>query len=79
LADFRSRAPWLNLDRAAEACIESDDALDAVIASLVARAAATCRTIAPAPEHDQTVIAREGWIHLPATAQSFTKLIEPAN
>jgi predicted nuclease with RNAse H fold len=79
LAAFRSNAPWLELGAAADVCVDSDDALDAMIASLVARAAATGRTIEPAPEHDRTVIAREGWIHLPATAESFTCLIQPTS
>lgn len=49
---------WLDLD--ADACAASDDALDAVLAALVTRAAALKLTYPP--EGD---VAREGWIHIP--------------
>jgi hypothetical protein len=73
------RAPWLDLTLAEEVCIESDDALDSVIAALVARAAATRRTIGPdaADEHEQEVIAREGWIHVPKSVDTFAELVKP--
>jgi predicted nuclease with RNAse H fold len=55
-------AGWLELGAARAACVESDDALDAVLASLLARAAARALTWPP-PGGD--VVRREGWIHLP--------------
>lgn len=66
LADeLAGRAQWLDLSNARDACVESDDALDAVIAALVARAAARSKTI-PAPAgQDAATVEREGWIHLP--------------
>jgi predicted nuclease with RNAse H fold len=63
---------WLDLTAARDACLESDDALDAVIAGLVARAAALDLTVQPPSERLQ-VIRREGWIHLPRDG-SFEKL-----
>jgi predicted nuclease with RNAse H fold len=55
---------WLDLSAAADACLESDDALDAVLAALLARAAARDLTLPP-PRCQLGVIRREGWIHLP--------------
>ena len=56
---------WLNLDDAACAtCIRSDDALDALVAALVARAAALGRCQKPPREHEERA-RREGWIALP--------------
>lgn len=49
---------------AREACVESDDALDSVLAALVARAAALGLTFAP-PSVDVEAAKSEGWIHLP--------------
>ena len=65
LAVLEERAPWLAWEPGArEACVESDDALDAVLCALVARAAALGLTEPPPPEHRD--LARvEGWIHLP--------------
>jgi predicted nuclease with RNAse H fold len=65
-------SPWLDLSAAEERCVASDDALDAVIAALVARAAALKITLGP-PEDELDVIRREGWIHLP-TEDSFEQL-----
>jgi predicted nuclease with RNAse H fold len=65
LASLEAKAPWLAwAPGAREACVEAEDALDAVLSAFVARAAANGLTIAPA----QKEIARvrvEGWIHLP--------------
>lgn len=58
------RAPWLDLGRAAPLCASSADALDAVLAALVAGAVQLGRTIAPEPE-DLALADEEGWIHLP--------------
>ncbi len=57
--------PWLDwpID-VKRACEKSDDALDAVVAALVARAAATNR-IEPIPQKHMTAAKREGWIALP--------------
>ncbi|MDQ1291823.1 MAG: hypothetical protein QG615_1632 [Nitrospirota bacterium] len=62
-----SAAPWIGLGAVAADCRESDDALDAVICSLVARAQALgLGPSAGAADRDRT--AREGWIVLPECA-----------
>lgn len=48
-------------------CRQSDDALDAVLCALVARAAARGRVTAP-PEIARSTVAAEGWIVLPGGA-----------
>jgi len=59
---------WLELsDEVRGSCIHSDHALDALLAGLVARAAATGRTHAPPKDLDVATVVREGWIHLPPT------------
>jgi Protein of unknown function (DUF429) len=64
LHQLEDRASWLDLRAARDTCVESDDALDALIASLVARAAAKGLTDRPRRgELDRA--RREGWIHLP--------------
>jgi predicted nuclease with RNAse H fold len=61
---LRARAPWLDLGAGEDLCRRSDDAFDAVIAALTARAAA--RGLATAPDGAQAATARtEGWIALP--------------
>lgn len=45
-------------------CIDDDNALDAVIAALMARAVATGEAVGP-PEDVREVVLREGWIWLP--------------
>lgn len=62
--DLRRRLPWLDLGVAADACRASDDALDAVVAALTARAAALGFCPPPAAEQ-RAQAAREGWIALP--------------
>lgn len=58
-------APWLDWGPWLELCRESDDALDAVICALVARAAA--RGLVGWPTPAQRALAKvEGWIVLPA-------------
>lgn len=58
------QAPWLELGPAAALCAGSADALDAVLAALVAGAVHQGRSVAPAP--DELLLAEEeGWIHLP--------------
>ncbi len=57
--------PWLTVPSGTrDACVAGDDALDAMISGLVARAAATGLSLAP-PAADADVVRREGWIHLP--------------
>lgn len=57
--------PSLSITKAEKAMMEqSDDLLDAFIASLSARAAATGRTAVP-EEADLGAAQKEGWIHLP--------------
>ncbi|MFB9471504.1 DUF429 domain-containing protein [Nonomuraea salmonea] len=61
---LRDSAPWLDLGSYEARCRVSDDALDAVICALAARAAALGRTTTPSPEESPTA-ATEGWIALP--------------
>ena len=65
LAALEEQAPWLAWEPGArEACVESDDALNAVICALIARAAAL--GLAEEPSTEERELARvEGWIHLP--------------
>lgn len=59
-------APWLELDAPTRAlCEASDDALDAVLSSLVARAAALGLTERPETMEQTAAAHIEGWIHLP--------------
>lgn len=62
LRNLRQKLPWLSVP---DSYVESSDALDALVASLTARAAAQGRTIKPKPEQMKAA-QREGWIHLPA-------------
>jgi hypothetical protein len=56
---------WLEVDAAARRlCVRSDDALDALVAALIARAAALGLCAPPPPEH-MARAAVEGWIALP--------------
>lgn len=65
LAAIEAQAPWLRwAPGAREVCVDSDDALDALLAALIARAAALGLTVAPG-EEDVDLARREGWIHLP--------------
>lgn len=66
LAELRRRTHgWLALDGAARRlCGTSDDALDALVAALVARAAALNLCAPPPPEHTARA-SREGWVALP--------------
>lgn len=65
LASIEAQAPWLVWEPGArEACIQSDDALDAVLAALIARAAALGLTEPPPPD-DLELARGEGWLHLP--------------
>jgi predicted nuclease with RNAse H fold len=66
MAELQNAAgAWLTLsDEVREACIANDDAFDAFVSSLVARAAAIGSTLMPPVEH-LGAARREGWIHLP--------------
>ncbi|ABS01530.1 DUF429 domain-containing protein [Kineococcus radiotolerans] len=64
VAAVREQVPWLDLGGHGPLCEDSDDALDAVVAALTARAAALGRCDSP-PEHDTERARREGWILLP--------------
>ena len=57
-----AQAPWLTLGHFEEACRRSDDALDAVLSALVARAVVDGHTRRPEPGGNA---AGEGWIHIP--------------
>jgi predicted nuclease with RNAse H fold len=63
LGEICKRLPWLDVP---DSYAESSDALDALVASLTARAAKQGLTDKPKP--DQLAVARrEGWIHLPTS------------
>ncbi len=57
-----------------ELCWKSDDALDALVAALVARVAGT-RRCEPIPKEDRELARREGWIALPKK-QSLDQLVK---
>jgi predicted nuclease with RNAse H fold len=69
-------ADWLDLSAAHEACVASDDALDAVLAALVTRAMARKMTWEPPAKYLAT-IEKEGWIHLPKPG-TFDRLADDA-
>ncbi len=62
-------APWLELGAHREQMIVDDNAFDAVITALIARAAELSRTHLP-DSSDRAVTSREGWIHVPDCALS---------
>lgn len=59
---LRDAAPWLDLGTHDLTCRQSDDALDAVICALIARAVWLGRTRQPPAASPASA---EGWIHLP--------------
>lgn len=59
---LRDAAPWLDLGNYDVTCRESDDALDAVICALIARAVWLGQTRCPPAGSSASA---EGWIHLP--------------
>lgn len=62
--DLCGLAPWLDFGPHRALCAASDDAFDAVITALIARAAA--RGMTELPDTAQLPVAeREGWIHVP--------------
>jgi predicted nuclease with RNAse H fold len=59
-------APWLRLEpEQRDLCVLTDDALDAVLCALVARAAERGLTFLPETERQVDLAPLEGWIHLP--------------
>ncbi|SNT45716.1 Protein of unknown function [Asanoa hainanensis] len=65
VSSLLTAAPWLSLGSFEPLCRRSHDALDAVVAALAARAAATDRATRPTAEQ-LPAAAIEGWIALPA-------------
>ncbi|MEO9329520.1 DUF429 domain-containing protein [Gordonia aurantiaca] len=59
-----SAAPWLVLGEREELVRSDDDAFDAVITALIARAAELGQTMLPSSPERETAL-REGWIHVP--------------
>ena len=78
LAALRQRTSgWLTVDAAAQRlCGRSDDALDALVAALIARAAALGLCAPPPPEHAARAAA-EGWIALPEPDSLLVLAEEP--
>ncbi|MGZ3337517.1 MAG: DUF429 domain-containing protein [Isosphaeraceae bacterium] len=68
-----SVATWLDLGKHEVDCRESDDALDAVLCSMTARAAALGMT-EPIPAGAQAAAETEGWIALPQTGMKLAEL-----
>ncbi|MGI4894546.1 MAG: DUF429 domain-containing protein [Janthinobacterium lividum] len=64
VAALTHRVPWLDLGDQVTLCEDSDDALDAVVAALTARAAVLGHCDLP-PEEDVSHARREGWILVP--------------
>lgn len=62
---LRSAVPWLEFARFDAVCRQSDDAFDAVLCALVARAAALSAVTGPGGEAEASVARSEGWIVLP--------------
>ena len=59
-----AQAPWLDWGGQEQACIDSDDVLDAVVCAVVAGAVVAGRTAGPEPA-EEALALEEGWIHLP--------------
>lgn len=64
--ELQAAAPWLDLAAFTPLSSSSDDAFDAVIAALTARAAHLGKTTQAPPEHRKAA-STEGWITLPTT------------
>ena len=72
---LRAAAPWLDLGGYDQLCRTNDDAFDAVVAGLGARAVVLGLT--PEPDAAQAdLAAREGWIAVPV-AGSLDRLVDP--
>lgn len=65
LANLKAQAPWLSFAEGLEdRCVENDDAFDAFVAALVARAARKGLTLPPT-EGEREAARVEGWIAVP--------------
>ena len=67
IADLAQAAPWLELREHRALMTSSADALDAVLAALVALAHARGASIPPEP-HQRALAASEGWIAIPTVS-----------
>ncbi len=66
LRELDRSARWLRWqDDARERCVENDDAFDAFLGALIARAAAVGATVWPETRPQWRAARAEGWIHLP--------------
>ncbi|MEV0713334.1 DUF429 domain-containing protein [Asanoa sp. NPDC050611] len=74
VSSLLAAAPWLSLGEFEALWRRSHDALDAVVAALAARAAATGRATKPTPEQ-RTTATSEGWIALPTAP--LVDLVDP--
>jgi hypothetical protein len=64
-AKLAHRAPWLDVTaEQSDLIVARDDALDALVAALIARAAKIGLTVQPS-EHERERAETEGWIHVP--------------
>lgn len=64
---LRRRAPWLKVSSQQDELIRgNDDALDAVLAAIVARTA-MLGAVEPIPTHERAAARAEGWIVIPST------------
>lgn len=72
--ELLERAEWLDLDGYESTCRASDDALDALLASLTARASAV-RLTEPVPIEARAAAEIEGWIALPAVGTNIASLL----
>ena len=62
---FKETAPWLSVAPSeTELCLASDDAFDALVAALAARAVAAS-LVEPIPADERTAARKEGWIAVP--------------
>lgn len=73
--ELRTALPDLDWSGHDTVCSQSDDALDAVVCALIARAVHLGLTAGP-PDHLSMRAATEGWIHLPSSRDSLAKLAE---
>lgn len=78
LRRIRAALPWLvmslDVERIFSTKAAADDAVDALVAALAARAAALGNTDAPTSAQRATA-AREGWIHLPKRGLSIDAVL----
>lgn len=73
--DLQAALPALAWQGHDGACRESDDAFDAVVCALLARAAYLGLTEGPPPHLSQRA-SSEGWIHLPNSSSSLRRLLD---